>query len=186
MKKLFIVNFLSAMLVVTCIIALVYAAVQQSYRSSANDPQLQIARDLSANIGNKDFVKNYISNSVDLNRSLAVFTCIYDAYGKPLCSSGLLNGQLPHLPSGVFDHAKSDGENSITWQPIPSVRIAAVVEHTSSPSFAYVLVGRSLKEVEAREYNLRMMAFVCWMICAVVVAAAAAIQFVFASNKTIS
>jgi hypothetical protein len=46
MKQLSIVTHLAAAIIITVVMLLIYACVQQSYRSSANDPQLQIARDL--------------------------------------------------------------------------------------------------------------------------------------------
>ncbi len=45
MKPFLHLSYLSALAIVTIVIALVYAAVQQNYRMAANDPQVQIARD---------------------------------------------------------------------------------------------------------------------------------------------
>jgi hypothetical protein len=50
MKPSSLFAHLVAAIIITGIILLVYACVQQVHRSSANDPQLQIARDLSAAI----------------------------------------------------------------------------------------------------------------------------------------
>jgi len=54
MKQLPVVTHLAAGIIITTIMLLIYACVQQSYRSSANDPQLQIARDLSNALSNAD------------------------------------------------------------------------------------------------------------------------------------
>ena len=47
MKSFNSANYLAATAVVTIFAGFIYAAVQQTYRNTANDPQLQIARDMS-------------------------------------------------------------------------------------------------------------------------------------------
>ena len=46
MKKLNSASHFAALFIVTILCGLIYATVQQSHRSGANDPQLQIALDL--------------------------------------------------------------------------------------------------------------------------------------------
>ena len=40
------IQHLSAIAIITIIMGLIYASVQQTYRSNADDPQIQIAHDL--------------------------------------------------------------------------------------------------------------------------------------------
>ncbi|HLC44577.1 MAG: hypothetical protein A2722_00865 [Candidatus Doudnabacteria bacterium RIFCSPHIGHO2_01_FULL_50_11] len=87
---------------------------------------------------------------------------IYDDSGVPIASSGHLDGALPRLPQGVLDYARAHGENRVTWQPLTGVRVAAVVTRYSGQASGFVLAGRSLREVEAREGQLAMFSLAAW------------------------
>ncbi len=152
-------HFVAATLV-TIIIGLVYATVQQGHRSVANDPQLQIARDMAHRLSeNKSAAYLFPKDSIDLSRSLGLFATLYDHNGNPVYSSALLDGKLPRVPKGVLEFVKENGEDAVTWQPNGCVRMAMVVERVNSPQVAAVAVGRSLQEVEVRESNLVKMIF---------------------------
>jgi hypothetical protein len=80
MKQLPFVTHLTAAIIITTIMLLIYACVQQSYRTSANDPQLQIARDLSDDLRNERSGKKFLdADTIDIAQSLAVFTALFDA-----------------------------------------------------------------------------------------------------------
>ena len=49
MKKISFINYSLAIAIITVISGIIYATVQQTYRSGANDPQIQIARDINSN-----------------------------------------------------------------------------------------------------------------------------------------
>src|SRR3982751_855939 len=105
MKKtsLIIAHFVAA-IITTAIFLTIYATVQQSFRSTANDPQIQIARDLAKDLGKGKTIDAILSkDTIDLTQSLAVFTEVFDKNGKPLQSTGFINGDLPQPPSGVID-----------------------------------------------------------------------------------
>src|ERR1700680_1195829 len=94
---------LAAVAVLTIVMGMIYASVQQSYRSNANDPQIQIAKDIAGKI--KDglsFEKIFPGDSVDISESLGVFALLYDSMGRPLRYSGFLDNKPAQLPSGVF------------------------------------------------------------------------------------
>ena len=155
-----------AAIIITGIILLVYACVQQVHRSSANDPQLQIARDLSAAISSGKSKNNLFQHdTIDLSQSLAVFTEIFDKNGNPLQSSGFLNGTLPKPPAGIFKYADANVEDVLTWQPENDVRMAMVFEKINAPAEGFVAAGRSLKETEVRESNLLKMVAIVWFAC---------------------
>lgn len=138
--------------VITAFCGLIYLAVQQDIRHSANDPQIQMAEDAAVSLSSGEALKDISSNKVAIARSLAPFMIVYDASGNPLTSSGMLNGQTPELPKGVFDYVRERGEDRVTWQPSTTVRIAAViVSYQTNKTTGFVLVGRSLREVEERE-----------------------------------
>jgi hypothetical protein len=128
---------------------LVYVAVQQTYRSSANDPQIQMAQDASAALIAGASPQSLVAaNKVDLAHSLAPFLIIYDANGQVVATSATLDNQTPQLPSGVFTTARHQSPDLITWQPALGVRSAiAVVAYPNG----YVLAGRSLLVIEQRE-----------------------------------
>ena len=156
--------YVIALIVVCIFCGLVYVAVQQSYRSSADDPQLAIAGDLKRSIehGSADWRQD---PEIDIATSLSPFTILYDVAGNPLRSSGKLNGGLPHLPAGVFRYADQFRKDVFTWQPQPGTRVAMVLEKLDGPARGFVAAGRSLQEVEIRERNLRMMVLIAWLAC---------------------
>lgn len=158
-------SYLSALAIVTIVILLVYVAVQQNYRMTANDPQVQIARDAAERLEHNRPVTFFTPDTVNLSKSMAVFTAYYDAHQKPVASTGYLDGAIPKLPEGVLDYAKKHAEDRITWQPRKNVRLAAIVKYVSSPSVSYVVAGRSLQEVEVREGNLFKMVIIAWILC---------------------
>lgn len=150
--------------IITVAAGLVYLAVQQDERSSANDPQIQMAQDAAYNLQSGASVNSVVpGNQVDPSRSLAPFLIVYDQNGKVNSSQASISGQTPSLPDGIFDAVKSDGHKTFTWQPQNDTRIAAVMVHYSGSSSGFVLAGRSLREVEVRESNLQIQVTSMWL-----------------------
>jgi sensor histidine kinase regulating citrate/malate metabolism len=170
-------NYLLIMAAITVVFAVIYATVQQSYRAGANDPQIQMARDISNRLRHGKTTEGFFADTVDIAESLSPFVSIYDATKKPVRTSGYLDGKFPELPEGVFDFAKAHGENQVTWQPRSGVRMAMVVSCQNSSRTGFVAAGRSLREVEEREHNLIITAFLGWLICIGLVLIYAALQF---------
>jgi hypothetical protein len=179
MKKISVfVPYLAIAVIVTVIMGLIYLTVQQNYRSGADDPQLQIARDMHDRLERGVSVQRYMNDTVTLEKSLGVFAMLYNTNGEPIQSSGFLDGKFPRLRTGVLDFVRMNEEERVTWQPKPGVRIAAVVVHTKLPTIGYILVGRSLKEIEIREHNLMASVFTCWVIAMALIVLLAFIQLV--------
>ncbi len=165
MKTALLTHFAAA-IIVSGIMMTIYATVQQAHRTAANDPQIQIARDISEFLNEDKSIEPLLpKDTIDIAKSLGVFVTQYNEKGDPVSSTGLLDGKFPQIPPGVMDFAKNNNEDAITWQPRPGVRIATVVENVLSPQVAYVAVGRSLTEVEIRESNLVWMVFIAWCLC---------------------
>lgn len=164
-----ILPHISALVIITIVMALIYTSVQQTYRSNANDPQTQIVYDLRNYLQEGKPLPEVFSDSVDLEKSLSVFIETYDENGIPIRSSGYLNGKLPQLPKGVFEHARRNGDHWVTWQPQRNVRMAVGIAMVKSNPVTYVVAGRSLREVEERESGLSTMIFIAWIICCAVV-----------------
>ncbi len=161
-----IFSTLSLIAVITVILLLIYAAAQQTYRTGANDPQIQMARDIAISLKEQKSIVHLLpADSIDISKSLGVFAVLYDSNSKPVRSSGFINGKIPQLPAGIFDYVKSHGEDMITWQPQTGVRMAMVVAAVQTPNISFIAVGRSLNEVEVREGNLLSMIIVGWLIC---------------------
>lgn len=153
-------------IVITALCGLIYLVVQQSIRASANDPQIQIAEDIANQLTLGDNPLAYTpSAKVDISKSLATYIMIFDDKGKALVSSAVIGNKTPTLPSGVLDSTKQKGETRFTWQPQSNARSAVVIDYyKNSKSSGYVLIGRSIREVEKREANQEMIVFVGWVI----------------------
>ncbi len=148
--------------ITTLLVGLIYAAVQQSYRSNANDPQIQMAEDAAALLRDGASPESVLPpNSVDLSLSLSPFIIVYDSAGNPVASDVSLNGTVPVIPLGSLEASRTEGENRVTWQPEAGVRIASVIVPFSG---GYVMAGRSLREVEYRVGQLTTMLGLGWLV----------------------
>src|ERR1019366_4540835 len=137
MKKNSFLDYLFAMAIITIIFGVIYTTVQQNYRSGADDPQIQFARDINLKLHEGKVVDGFFTDSINIAQSLSPFAVLYDANGKPLRSSGYLNGKMPELPPGVFDFAKVNGEHEVTWQPGSGVRMAMIILSSNSSSVGF-------------------------------------------------
>ena len=136
----------------TIICLLVFVTVQQSLRMGANDPQIQMAEDAVRALERGEAIDKVVpAGTVEIERSLAPFLMIYGADGHPIAGSGALHGRPAAPPAGVFTFVSKRGEERVTWQPEPGVRLASVVLRTPAKPAAFVLAARSLREVEKRE-----------------------------------
>ncbi len=170
MKRPGFLSHAAAAMIVTVLIGLIYVSVQQSHRSAADDPQLQIARDIAERLKNKQSIEHFMAgDTIDISKSQAVFTILYTPAGEPLRSTGLLEGNLPRVPKGVLDYASRHEEDVLSWQPRKGVRVALVVESVQAGGIGFVAVGRSLQETEKRVGNLNLVLLVGWVACLAVI-----------------
>ena len=183
MRTIFFSHAVASVLV-TCIILLVYMGVQQTYRTGANDPQIQVARDAAATLKQSGAgVQVVPASTVNIGQSLATFVQVYDEKNMLVQSNGFIYGKAPLVPAGLLAEAKKADEHCVTWQPLPNVRIAAVIVYTGVAPASYVLVGRSLLEVEKRENVLFKMVFMCWLLCMCVICCHSLLQAYTAKNN---
>ncbi|HVX92652.1 MAG TPA: hypothetical protein VHA74_00895 [Candidatus Dojkabacteria bacterium] len=153
----------------------IYASVQHALRSYANDPQTQIAMDAVEDMKTgRMSAPNMSGNSIDITKSLAPFYIVYNKDKQITSSTALLNGTTPTVPQGVLDYAKEHGEDRITWEPQDGVRIATIVQYYKDKNEGFVVVGRSLKEVEIREASVLYLSMLGFILTSV-----ASILFVF-------
>jgi hypothetical protein len=143
-------------LAVIAVNAFAYILCQQVLRQSANDPQVQLSQDIAAALSQGEPLQSIGQlTPVPIDTSLATFVMVFDDQGKTLVAQARLNHENPSLPPGIFNYVRDHGEDRITWQPQPGVRLALVVNRFSNPTQSgFVAVGRSLKEVERRTDQL--------------------------------
>ena len=145
-------------IVIVGVCGLIYATVQQNYRQSLNDPQIQMAEDgaLALSKGKQPAEIVPRGELIDADKSLAPFIAVYDKNGTPLEASAMMGGLPPKPPVGVFNYAKLHGEDRVTWQPNPSTRIALVVRPVPNDSGWFVAAGRNMREGERRKADLSL------------------------------
>jgi energy-converting hydrogenase Eha subunit F len=165
--------WLYAAIAVTGVCATIYLAVQQNYRQSLNDPQIQIAEDAAARLDAGDVpaaVVPRMGSLVNLDTSLATWVAVYDASGLPLESSGQLDNAPPQPPKNLFDPStwrslktfpQSGGnETRVTWQPRDGVRQALIIVHAQNGMF--VVSGRNMRTTEDRIIQLGENMLLAW------------------------
>jgi hypothetical protein len=183
MKPFFLLPYFCGAASATALVLLVYAAVQQTYRQAADDPQIQIASELAHRWALGKTMEAFFSDTIELSSSSASFVELYSTDGRPLRSSGLLHGFIPQLPAGVLDFVKTHGQDRVSWQPEAGVRMAMVVLKTPTAPVRYVAVGRSLQETENREKRLRFMVFIFWSVLVGLITITACMGYWYRSEK---
>ncbi len=174
MKKLFphyLMLWLILAIVCSAVAGVVYVTVQQNLRQSANDPQIQMAEDTATDLSDGLNPTSFeTAKKIDIATSLAPYLIIYDRYGKIIASTGQLDGNPPVVPEGVLKEAGQWGENRVTWQPRFGVRSAIVaVPFNNQAQSGFVVVGRSLREIEIRENQLEFLVGFFWIFSLVVI-----------------
>ena len=167
--------FVAAALTAGALIA--YALAVQLERQGANDPQIQLAEDGAAALEKGRPLSQIMpTDTVDIAQSLAVFLVVLDDSGKPLASSGLLDGQVPIPPPGVLAFVRDNGEEHVTWAPRPGLRLASVVRRVRGERPGFIIAARSLREVQWRIARLTRIIAVGWSTCLLVLTAGVAVM----------
>jgi hypothetical protein len=149
---------------------------QQMLRRGANEPQAQMAASYASQIASGAKPEDTIPhNHIDLKQSLEPFAIFYDDHGAPSVANASLNNAIPAPPNGVFNYLRKHGTDTVTWQPQPNVRIAAVAHRVSGPTPGFILVGRSLRLVEEQESLFWRMVFIGWFVFVLLLMVGAAI-----------
>lgn len=163
----------------TGILLVCYAGIQQNYRQSLNDPQIQMAEDGAAILRGGGVPAQLVDRTIpkDIGGSLAPWLAVYDASGTPLEADAVLDNAPPRPPAGIFDVTRKglppivghhltigypSNENRLSWQPSPGVRQAIVIVWVPEKQ-QFVVAGRNMREVESRTRNLGMTFFLGWL-----------------------
>lgn len=156
-------------LCITGLFGLLYVAVHQSLRLSANDPQVSMAYDTAAVLRQHRHPAGLVQGRVDADHSMAPFVIVYDAYGNAIAGNGYIEGAIPAIPLDLLQHTPSNGRyHAVTWEPAQGVRIALVSVKTDGYC---VVSGRSLTAVEDRITNFTQLLASTWLITICVIAA---------------
>ena len=148
---------LAIALMVITVFGTIYGTVQQAQRSGANSPQIQLAEDTAAALNNGDAPLILVHGRVNMAKSLAPFTIVYDKKGHVVIGSGYLGDTVPKASLDMLSAAQGEDYSAVTWEPKDGVRIAAV---TVAAKGYYVLSGRSLTEVEKNETQTLQLALI--------------------------
>ena len=169
----------------TAMCLLIYLAFQQSGRQVANDPQIQIARGAAYALAAGHSIDSVVPAAiVELTHDPNPFISVLDDRGEILASSARLHGQPRAIPAGVLDQVRRDGEEHVTWQPEPGVRMATVVVRTGGPKAGFVAVGRSLDDTEYRAEQFRNLVGVGWGLTLVGLLVLVSISEYFAESRS--
>lgn len=147
----------------TALSLLLYLAVQQVYRETADDPQVQMAHEIARELDAGLLIDAVVpARAVDIGVSLAPYVMVLDEGGHVVASSGQLHNEPRIVPIGVLDHVRARGEERVTWQPERGVRVATVVVRRAGATPGFVLVGRSLGESDARTFKFGQLVALAW------------------------
>ena len=126
-----------------------YVGLQQSLRLGVNDPQQQIAQDTAAKLTQGAAPRSVVPTTlVDESQSLAPFVTIVDNNSNVLASSGKIGSKVPLPPASAFPDSQKRSNDWFTWQHDDGkVRDAAVIVPYGNHA-GYVLVARSMSQVE--------------------------------------
>jgi hypothetical protein len=146
---------------VTVAIALIYLVAQQALRLAANDlPRLQAQDAVTRlNAGNSPRVA-VTQSTVELADPGATFTQVYDETNHLVATSAVLGGEVVVVPEGVLAEARARGEDRVTWQPAPGVRLASVARPWRG---GVVVSGRSLAPTEQQIDQIRGLCVMAWL-----------------------
>jgi hypothetical protein len=191
-----LIPWILSAVITTLVCGLIGVVVQQLHRQGANDPQIQIAKEMSDAFLNNQFTEETLKSSfetfvpskiqVHLETSLSPWIQIYDASGENMHSSAVTSDaqSVPHVSKGVFASVDKHGERRITWQPKKGIRQAIVVTKFSGLRNGYIIVGRSLAEAENRIGSMWMFIGIEWFVMMVLIGCATLWNFGYFTKFT--
>ncbi|MBV9354639.1 MAG: hypothetical protein JO023_03820 [Chloroflexi bacterium] len=165
--------FLPPAAAATGLALLAYLMVQQSLRLAADDVPATLAASAIARLDQGVAPEQALSvGQVELTASPAPFELVFDASGRLLASSATLDGQPPAYPAGVLGVASTRGEDRVTWQPRPGVRLATVARPWQG---GFVVAGQSLQLAEQHIDTIGELCVLGWLATEALIALAVAL-----------
>ncbi len=173
-RKIF---FILIAFLVTLFSGLVFVASQQILRLTANDPQVQITQDILNSLSQGADPKQLSPTTVDMTKATNPFVIIYDNNQKAVGTTVELDKKTPVPPKEAFEKTKNNNENRFTWEPKKGLRQATIMVKYKD---GYVVVGKSLREIDNRIKMMLQLAGVAW----VMGIAATSLAFLFTRTKS--
>jgi hypothetical protein len=153
--------FIPVALGLTAVSAVTYIEEQQILRQSANEPQRSLAYHALVRLQQGSTPATVAAgDTVVIEVDPSVWIMVTDAVGRPIAGTGQLHNALPMLPAGIYDVARTDQIDILTWQPEQGVRQAIVA--LKAPD-GFIVSGRSLVWTEWQEDLLTKQAMLGWV-----------------------
>ena len=138
--------FLPAAVLATLACGLVYAEVQQSLRSSANDPQYQLATDAAVKLDAGASPASVVGSSaeIDLAASLAPFVIVFDRNHSIVATNASLAFTNTGLNNGTLYYYVVHAVNAC-GESADSAEVSARPASTASTQVSFAVVGNQLQ-----------------------------------------
>jgi hypothetical protein len=136
-----IIGWLTATIIITLIFGSVYVTLQQFGRHSANAAPAAAAAAQIQQMGSGPTAEPRL----ELTADSGIFVMVFGEDNKPAASTVILHGELPVIPAGVLETARTFGSDTVTWQPEPGLRMAVVARQAPG---GVVVAGQSLTPFE--------------------------------------
>ncbi|MEI6728811.1 MAG: hypothetical protein WCK98_04165 [bacterium] len=101
--------------------------------------------------------------AVDPYESLSAIVVLYDVNQNVLGSNIVKSREVPKIPSGVLDYARSNNVNRVTWQPYSDLRLSAVAYKVSGNFNGFVVVAKNQEYTNARINIISKYVGVAWI-----------------------
>lgn len=176
---------LPLLVAITLLSATFYVGLQQTIRLLANEPQIQIVKDVANVLVNGvDPVSILGDSKTEISITPDPYIIIYDLNGKLIASSATLNGEDPKIPTDVLNYVKIHGEERLTWQPELGLRQAIVAAKYNGSNSGIIVVGRSLEETEKLINTVGFEMLIGWLLTIILSFFAALLPvFIFKKKK---
>jgi hypothetical protein len=177
MKRKLSQALVSAFLLITFMHLLVYACVQQVYRTRANEAPTQLADKLAYALS-KGVTPAGLAFQQDpeLFSSTLLSVFMYDSSGKELASNTKIANRTATVPPGVLAAARRNTNYSVSWAPMSGMRKALVMRHLRDRNITIAVAG-PLNYSEDQSQQLMQMVLLSWVACFAVLALCGALLF---------
>ena len=120
---------LGATVIVTTVVLLAYATLQQACRSGGSDAQLQLARAISKNPDPEKTTGDWLnSHPAEIPQSVAGFIILFKQWDEASSVCKGIDSRLGCTPHEVFDFARNHWEYLFTWKVQLGAQVAKVLE----------------------------------------------------------
>lgn len=137
---------------------------QHSLRLAANDPQIELAEDISLRLARGADPQTILTQpAINLRTSVSTYVMVFNRVQEPVVVTALLDNQEVKPPVELFNLTEKNGQTRFTWQPAPGVKSAVVMQYFDDQQTGYLLVGRSLRETDYRITEITQTIMAGWL-----------------------